>query len=91
MEKEEPFERGNSREIVYFFNAVVADDFDVAIRKAAPDDDSDNHAKVELVFYQQKGNNKDEVVSAVRMQLFELEKLDALLRRKIKAFREKSD
>jgi hypothetical protein len=46
------------------FNALPVDNFDLAIRKV-PDDRNSLHAKVELVFDQDKGSNKTEVVTAV--------------------------
>lgn len=86
MAEDQSFDQENDKDFPYFTHALAADAFDLTIRRARPEGDSDEHAKVELVFFQDKGNHKREVVAAVRMQLYELSALAQLIERKKSAF-----
>ena len=77
------------KDIVYFTNGLAIDDFDLAIKQMPNDNKDESHAKVELVFYQDKGNRRREVVAAVHMQLSELMALASLIDQKKKALLEK--
>ncbi|GEM_PF-7128450 len=54
-------------------------------------DENGSHAKVELLFTQSKGKDRVEVVSAIRMQVFELEKFAELIDRRLKGFHDKGE
>ncbi len=83
--KDQQFET-TKKEVVFFVHALAIDGFDLAIHKAAGDKKGD-HAKVELVFHQNKGPERTEVVMSARMQLFELKNLYDLIGRRIDEFR----
>lgn len=88
MSKDQLFNKEeSSRDFVYFSNAVISDGFDISIREVPKDNQAGDHAKVEVIFYQRKGDNKVEVVSAVRLQLYELEQFARLAQRRIEDFR----
>ena len=73
------------KEVVFFVHALAVDGFDLAIRRV-PSDKTGNHAKVELVFHQNKGPERTEVVMSARMQLFELQELHNLIGRRVDEF-----
>jgi hypothetical protein len=87
MTEDQSFDKENDKNIPYFAHAFAADAFDLTIRQVQSDGGSHDHANVELVFFQDKGNHKREVVAAVRMQLYELAALSAMIERKSTAFR----
>lgn len=78
------------KDIVFFTNALAVDGFDISIQHV-PSDENGSHAKVELLFTQSKGKDRVEVVSAARMQMFELEKLAKLIERRLKDFHGKDE
>lgn len=86
MAENQLFDQENDKDFPYFTHALGADAFDLTIRRARLDDVSNEHAKVELVFFQDKGNHKREVVAAVRIQLHELSALAKMIERKREAF-----
>ena len=89
MSNKQSFKPENTnKDVVYYTHALTVDDFDLAITEVATDD-TGAHARVELVFLQEKGNNKKEVVAAVRMQLHELRDLVTLATDKIDRFSKK--
>jgi hypothetical protein len=90
MIKDQSFEHDRPKDFVYYPYMQAADDFDLTIR-AVPADESGAHAKVELVFFQNKGNDKQEVVLALQMQLWQVDDLVELINRKKKAFLEGND
>ena len=85
----EPAHNDESRDIAYFAHGLTVDAVDLSIRAVEVDDDDNRHAKVDLIFLQDKGTRRREVVTAVRMQLFELEAAVNLINRKINAFNDK--
>ena len=84
----EPDNEPSDRDIAYYAHGLAVDAFDLTIRHV-PDDPSNSHAKVELVFFQDKGNHRREVVTAVRLQLHELQQLHLLMKKKMEAFSDK--
>lgn len=86
MTNNQAFKPENTKtDVVYYTHALTVDDFDLAITEV-PQDSSGAHAKVELVFFQHKGNDKKEVVAAVKMQLHELEAFMSLTKEKQESF-----
>jgi hypothetical protein len=86
MAEDQFFDRENDKDFPYFAHAFAADAFDLTIRQAESDGNDHTHAKAELVFFQDKGNHKREVVASVRMQLYELLALAKMIDRKATAF-----
>jgi hypothetical protein len=75
----------------YYLNGSAVDDFDLSIRQV-PGKENEEHARVELVFLQEKGSlKKPEVVAAVRMQAHQLEELQGLIQRQLDSFRKSKD
>lgn len=84
--------QGFETQVAYFRDGVAIDGFDLAITPV-PNDESGEHAKVELVFLQDKGSRKSDVTAAVKLQVFELRQLHDLIGRRLATFlpqREKS-
>jgi uncharacterized protein YvpB len=91
MSNNQSFKSENTKtDVVYYTHALTVDDFDLAITEV-PNDEYGTHGKVEIVFFQNKGNSKKEVVAAVNMQLYELDALLTLAKDKAREFKKGFD